>query len=232
MRLRKLVSLLAILVLTLPLALHAQTASPAGQAHAKTPAAAQREPGLYMTFETEKGNIACKLFEKEAPITVGKMVGLAIGKISYIDPRTHQQNRNKFFDGLTFHRVIPGFMIQGGDPLGTGTGSPGGPGFPYQNETSPGLTFSMPGRLAMANAGPNTNASQFFITEAAYPSLNGGYTIWGQCENVDVVKVIARVQRDSNDKPVTPVHIQHAIVQRVGAAPANAPEAMSAPAGK
>jgi peptidyl-prolyl cis-trans isomerase A (cyclophilin A) len=90
----------------------------------------------------------------------------------------------------------------------------------------------MPGRLAMANAGPNTNASQFFITEAAYPSLNGGYTIWGQCENVDVVKVIARVQRDSNDKPVTPVHIQHAIVQRVGAAPANAPEAMSAPAGK
>jgi peptidyl-prolyl cis-trans isomerase A (cyclophilin A) len=232
MRLRKLVSLLAILVLTLPLALHAQTASPAGQTDSKAPAAAQREPGLYMTFETEKGNIACKLFEKEAPITVGKMVGLAIGKISYIDPRTHQQNRNKFFDGLTFHRVIPGFMIQGGDPLGNGTGSPGGPGFPYQNETSPGLTFSMPGRLAMANAGPNTNASQFFITEAAYPSLNGGYTIWGQCENVDVVKVIARVQRDSNDKPVTPVHIQHAIVQRVGAAPANAPEAMSAPAGK
>jgi peptidyl-prolyl cis-trans isomerase A (cyclophilin A) len=232
MRLRKLVSLLAILVLTLPLALHAQTAPPPGQADSKAPAAAQREPGLYMTFETEKVNIACKLFEKEAPITVGKMVGLAIGKISYIDPRTHQQNRNKFFDGLTFHRVIPGFMIQGGDPLGTGTGSPGGPGFPYQNETSPGLTFSMAGRLAMANAGPNTNASQFFITESAYPSLNGGYTIWGQCENVDVVKVIARVQRDSNDKPVTPVHIQHAIVQRVGAAPANAPEAMSAPAGK
>ncbi len=232
MRLRKLVSLLAILVLTVPLALHAQTAPPAGQADSKAPAAAPREPGLYMTFETEKGNIACKLFEKEAPITVGKMVGLAIGKISYIDPRTHQQNRNKFFDGLTFHRVIPGFMIQGGDPLGTGTGSPGGPGFPYQNETSPGLTFSMAGRLAMANAGPNTNASQFFITESAYPSLNGGYTIWGQCENVDVVKVIARVQRDSNDKPVTPVHIQHAIVQRVGPVPANAPEAMSAPGGK
>jgi peptidyl-prolyl cis-trans isomerase A (cyclophilin A) len=226
MQLRKLVSLLAILVLTLPLALHAQTAPPAGQPDSKAPAAAQREPGLYMTFETEKGDIACKLYEKEAPITVGKMVGLAIGKISYIDPRSHQQNRNKFFDGLTFHRVIPGFMIQGGDPLGTGTGSPGGPGFPYQNETSPGLTFSMPGRLAMANAGPNTNASQFFITEAAYPSLNGGYTIWGQCENVDVVKAIARVQRDSNDKPVTPVHIQRAIVQRVGPAPANAPEAM------
>jgi len=135
MRLLKLVSLPAILVLILPLALHSQTAPPSGQADSKAPAGAPSEPGLYMTFQTDKGNIACKLFEKEAPITVGKMVGLAIGKISYIDPRTHQQNRNKFFDGLTFHRVIPGFMIQGGDPLGTGTGSPGGPGFPYQNET-------------------------------------------------------------------------------------------------
>jgi peptidyl-prolyl cis-trans isomerase A (cyclophilin A) len=89
----------------------------------------------------------------------------------------------------------------------------------------------MPGRLAMANAGPNTNASQFFITEVAYPSLNGGYTIWGQCENADVVKAITHVQRDGNDKPLTPVHIQHVIVQRVGPAPANAPEAMGAPAG-
>src|ERR1700739_3317437 len=156
MRLSKLVGLPAIVLLALPLAASAQT--PSGQ----TPAAGQREPGLYMTFQTDKGNIACKLYEKEAPITVGKMVGLAIGKISYIDRRTPPQNRNKFFDGLTFHRVIPGFMIQGGDPLGTGTGGPSGPGFPYQNETSPGLTFSMAGRLAMANAGPNTNASQFF----------------------------------------------------------------------
>jgi len=200
--------------------------SPAAQA-------ATRDPGLYMTFQTDKGNIGCKLFEKESPITVSKMVGLAIGKISYIDPRTKQTTRKKLFDGLTFHRVIPGFMIQGGDPLGTGLGSPEGPGFPYQNENSPGLTFNVPARLAMANAGPNTNGSQFFITEAAYPSLNGGYTIWGQCENLDVVKAIARVQRDSNDKPVTPVHIQHVVVERVGPAPANAPEAMpstSAPA--
>src|SRR5205807_3612425 len=125
---------------------------------------------------------------------------------------------------------IPNFMIQGGDPLGTGTGSPGGPGFPYQNETSPGLTFNVPGRLAMANAGPNTNASQFFITETPYPSLNGGYTIWGQCQNPDVVKAVASVQRDSQDKPITPVHIQHVVVERVGPAPPNAPEAMSAPA--
>jgi peptidyl-prolyl cis-trans isomerase A (cyclophilin A) len=225
MRLSKFVGLPAALLFTMPLAAHAQTPSPSG-------AAGQREPGLYMTFQTDKGNIGCKLYEKESPITVGKMVGLAIGKISYIDPRTGQQNRNKFFDGLTFHRVIPGFMIQGGDPLGNGTGGPGGPGFPYQNENTPGLTFNIPGRLAMANAGPNTNKSQFFITDAPYPSLNGGYTIWGQCQNQDVVKAIASVQRDSQDKPITPVHIQHVIVERLGPAPPNAPEAMSAPAAK
>ena len=225
MRLPNLAGLPAILLLSFPLAVHCQ-APPSGQP-AQASAAGQREAGLYMTFQTDKGDIACKLFEKESPVTVGKMVGLAIGKISYIDPRTKQQNRNKFFDGLTFHRVIPGFMIQGGDPLGTGTGSPGGPGFPYQNENSPGLAFNVPGRLAMANAGPNTNASQFFITVAPYPSLNGGYTIWGQCQNQDVVKAIASVQRDSSDKPLTPVHIKHVVVERVGPAPANAPEAMT-----
>jgi peptidyl-prolyl cis-trans isomerase A (cyclophilin A) len=196
-----------------------QGASSAAQAE-------RREPGLYMTFQTDKGNIACKLFEKESPVTVGKMVGLAIGKISYIDPRARQVTRKKFFDGLTFHRVIPNFMIQGGDPLGTGTGGPEGPGFPYKNESAPNLNFDVPGRLAMANAGPNTNASQFFITEAPYPSLNGGYTIWGQCGNANVVKAIAGVQRDSGDKPITPVHMQRVIVERVGPAPPNAPEAM------
>jgi peptidyl-prolyl cis-trans isomerase A (cyclophilin A) len=184
------------------------------------------KPGLYMTFETDKGNITCKLFEQAAPVTVRTMVGLAIGKISYVDPRTRQVTRKKFFDGLTFHRVIPNFMIQGGDPLGNGTGGPEGPGFPYKNETLPDLQFNVPGRLAMANAGPNTNTSQFFITEAPYPSLNGNYTIWGQCENLDVVKAIARVKRDANDKPLIPVHIRHVIVKRVGRAPANAPEAM------
>ena len=180
-----------------------------------------------MTFQTEKGNISCKLFEKESPITVGRWWDwpLARSPISIREPSSLPKKR--FFDGLTFHRVIPGFMVQGGDPLGTGVGGPEGPGFPYQNETSPGLTFNVPGRLAMANAGPNTNASQFFITEAAYPSLNGGYTIWGQCDNVDVVKAITGVQRDRSDKPLTPVHMLHVIVERVGPAPANAPEAMA-----
>jgi len=187
----------------------------------------KREPGLYMTFQTDKGDIACKLYEKEAPVTVHTMVGLAIGKISYQDPSTGQTMKKKFFDGLTFHRVIPMFMIKGGDPLGNGTGGPTGPGFPYKNEPSPSLKFDGPGKLAMANAGPNTNASQFFITEAAYPSLNGGYTLWGQCDNLDVVKAIARVPRDANDKPNTPVHIKHVVVERVGPAPADAPESMT-----
>jgi peptidyl-prolyl cis-trans isomerase A (cyclophilin A) len=186
-----------------------------------------REPGLYMTFQTDKGDIACKLYEKESPLTVHNMVGLAIGKMSYLDPTTGQPTKKKFFDGLTFHRVIPMFMIQGGDPLGNGTGSPGGPGFPYKNESSPDLKFDVGGRLAMANAGPNTNGSQFFITEGPTPSLNGGYTIWGQCNNVDIVKEIARVPRDSNDKPNTPVHIKHVLVERVGPAPADAPESMT-----
>jgi peptidyl-prolyl cis-trans isomerase A (cyclophilin A) len=198
------------------------------QAPTSTAAPAEREPGLYWTMQTEMGAISCKLFEKESPVTVSTMVGLAIGKKSYVDPTTKQTVHKKFFDGLTFHRVIPGFMIQGGDPLGNGTGGPEGPGFPYKNESSPGLNFDVPGRLAMANAGPNTNASQFFVTEVPNPALNGGYTIWGQCDNPDVVKAIARVKRDSNDKPLTAVHIQHVIVQRVGPAPANAPEAMAA----
>jgi peptidyl-prolyl cis-trans isomerase A (cyclophilin A) len=201
----------------------------AAAANAQTAPSGDRQPGLYMTFQTDKGNIVCKLHEKEAPVTVRTMVGLALGKISYVDPRTGATTKKKFFDGLTFHRVIPNFMIQGGDPLGNGTGGPQGPGFPYKNESSPALKFDGPGKLAMANAGPNTNRSQFFITEVAYPSLDGGYTLWGQCGNLDVVKAIARVPK-TNDMPTTPVHIQKVVVERVGPAPDNAPEAMPAAA--
>jgi len=226
MRKQKHVWLLAVFFAALPLGEPSLTVPPL---HAATSGAAQtdkRKPGLYMTFQTENGSISCKLYEAEAPVTVRTMVGLAIGKLSYMDPQTNQVTRKKFFDGLTFHRVIPDFMIQRGDPLGNGTGHPGGAGFPYKNEVVASLKFDTPGRLAMANAGPNTNGSQFFITEAAQPSLNGGYTIWGECGNVDVVRAIARVKRDSNDRPLTPVHMQHVIVERVGPAPADAPEAM------
>ena len=195
-------------------------------ARAGSAPADKRKPGLYWTFETDKGKISCKLFEAEAPVTVHTMVGLAIGNISFVHPETKQVERKKFFDGLTFHRVIPGVMIQGGDLLGTGVGHTEGPGFPYKSEIAPSLKFDAPGRLAMANSGRDTNDTQFFITEAAYPSFDGKYTIWGQCENVDVVKAIARVPRDAGDMPVMPVHIQRVVIERLGPAPADAPEAM------
>ena len=188
--------------------------------------AEKRKPGLYWTLDTDNGQISCKLYEAEAPVTVRTMVGLAIGKLSFVHPETKEVMHKKFFDGLTFHRVIPPVMIQGGDILGNGTGHPEGPGFPYKSEIVPSLKFDTPGRLAMANSGPDKNTTQFFITEAAYPAFNGKYTIWGQCENVDVVKAIARVPRGAGDRPSTPVHIQHVIVERVGLAPADAPETM------
>jgi len=202
-------------MLAIVCAVGAQQVPPAGQPKAgEAKPAAQREPGLYMTFETENGNITCKLFENETPVTVRKIVGLAVGKIG----------GKRFYDGLIFHRVIPGFMIQGGDPLGTGTGSPKSPGFPFKDEFVPTLKFDAAGRLAMANSGPNTNGSQFFITEAPTPHLNNHHTIFGQCGNLDVVKAIARVPRDQNDRPKTPVHMKRVIVERVGPAPADAPE--------
>jgi peptidyl-prolyl cis-trans isomerase A (cyclophilin A) len=191
---------------------------------AGAPPADKRKPGLYWTFETDKGKIACKLFEAEAPVTVRTMVGLAIGKISYVNPETKQTEHKNFFEGLTFHRVIPPVMIQGGDLMGTGTTALEGPGFPYKSEIVPALKFDTPGRLAMANRGLDTNDSQFFITESAYPSFNGKYTIWGQCENLDVVKAIAEVKRDAGNKPETPIHIQRVVIERVGPAPADAPE--------
>lgn len=214
--------LLAFAALTLPLCAqqHATQEAP-------TPRP-RRAPGLYMTFETSMGSISCRLFPKEAPITVRTIVGLATGRKSYIDPRTHKKVVGKrFYDGLTFHRVIPDFMIQGGDLLGNGMGSPEGPGFPFKNETSRALTFDRPGRLALANAGPDTNGSQFFITEVPEPRLNGGYTIFGQCGDLNVVKAIARVPRDANNRPLRPVIIRHVVVRRIRAARRKAPGATS-----
>ena len=198
----------------------------------KQDAGKPKSPGLYMTFETNMGNISCKLFEKETPLTVRTIVGLAVGKVSYIDPKTKQEvTAKRFYDGLTFHRVAPRFTIQGGDPLGTGYGGPEGPGFPFDDEILPGLSFDVPGRLAMANAGPRTNGSQFFISEVPLPYLNGKHTIFGQCENLDVVKAIARVPA-ADETPLKPVVINRVVVERVGPAPADAPEIISPPAPK
>ncbi|HUK54951.1 MAG TPA: peptidylprolyl isomerase [Candidatus Binatia bacterium] len=186
----------------------------------------EAEPGLYMTFETSMGPLRCKLFEKEAPLTVRTIVGLATGKKPYQDPRSGQNvEGKKFYDGLIFHRVIPEFMIQGGDPLGNGTGGPKGPGFPFKDECVAGLKFDVPGRLAMANAGPGTNGSQFFITEVPTPHLHMRHTIFGQCDNVDLVKKIARVATRGGDTPAKPVVIERVVIERVGPAPADAPEA-------
>ena len=196
-------------------------------ARAQQPAkpAATREPGLYVTLQTDLGSITCKLFENETPLAVRRIVGLALGKIAYVDPATKQVVRKRLYDGLVFHRVIPNLMIQGGDPLGTGVGSPEGPGFPFRDEIVPALKFDVAGRLALANSGPNTNGSQFFITEVPSPHLDGNFTLFGQCENLDVVKAIARVPRDEKDKPNAPIHIKKVLVERVGPSPPNPPEA-------
>lgn len=165
-----------------------------------TKAAEAPKGDLYLTIETDMGDIRCRLFEKETPITVEKITTLA---------------KNKFYDGLTFHRVIPNFMIQGGDPRGDGTGQPNAPGFPFEDEIKPAIRFDAPGRLAMANSGPNTNGSQFFVTEVELPHLNGKHTIFGDCTGLAVVRKIARVKRDErNDKPLVPVKMNHVIVER------------------
>jgi len=145
---------------------------------------------LYAVFQTSRGNIVVKLFEKDAPKTVANFVGLATGKQEWVDPRSGQKSKAKLYDGTSFHRVIPQFMIQGGDPLGTGTG---GPGYRFEDEFQSGRKFDRPGLLAMANAGPNTNGSQFFITEVATPHLNDRHTIFGEVvKGQDLVPQIAR----------------------------------------
>src|SRR5215469_12085785 len=163
--------------------------------------------GPTVLFDTTMGRLTCKLFSKESPKTVENFIGLATGTKEWTDPVTQQKVTGKpFYDGTTFHRVIPQFMIQGGDRLGTGAGDAG---YFFDDEFSPSLRFDVPGRLAMANAGPNTNGSQFFITEKAVPELNGKHTIFGQCDahSVLIEESIARVERNSQDKPVTPVVI-------------------------
>jgi peptidyl-prolyl cis-trans isomerase A (cyclophilin A) len=159
---------------------------------------------LTATIDTSMGAFHCELFADKAPMTVANFVGLATGKKAWQDPKTGQTQSGKpFFNGLIFHRVIPGFMIQGGDPLGQGIG---GPGYQFDDEVNNGLEMK-PGTLAMANAGPGTNGSQFFITEGAPAHLNNRHTIFGQCKEVDLVKKIENVARGPNDKPDSPVTI-------------------------
>jgi peptidyl-prolyl cis-trans isomerase A (cyclophilin A) len=177
--------------------------------------------GPTVVFDTTMGRMTCKLFDKQAPVTTANFIGLAEGSKEWTDPETMKKVKGKpFYNGVTFHRVIPGFMIQGGDRLGTGLGDAG---YYFQDEIDPSLQFDVPGRLAMANAGQGptgggTNGSQFFITEEPVDELNGKHTIFGQCDahSVLIVSSIARVDRDANDKPITPVVINKVTIVRDG----------------
>src|ERR1700758_4463079 len=216
---RRMVGLL-ITVVILSLSVWSQTkpATTTAPRRAGSPAAsAEDTPDPIAIIDTSAGKMNCTLFPKKAPIGVANFIGLATGKNDWTDPKTHAKKHGvPLYDGTIFHRVIPEFMIQGGDPIGTGTGDPG---YKFKNETSSDLKFDRPGRLAYANAGPDTNGSQFFITEIAYPSLNGNYTIFGQCDDatVDLVKQIARMGRDPNDRPYRPVKINHITIAKAGA---------------
>jgi peptidyl-prolyl cis-trans isomerase A (cyclophilin A) len=214
---------LAPLVLA-PLAVAQQTTPPATSAPApdlpdapQATAAAMIHPnGPSVVMDTSMGRITCQFYQQQAPKAVANFIALAEGTIDWTDPSTKKkQHHKRYFDNTTFHRVIPGFMIQGGDPTGTGMGDPG---FSFDDEFDPALNFDQPGRLAMANSGPNTNGSQFFITEQPYDSLNQHYTLFGQCDpaSVTVVQAIAGVERDANDKPLTPVILKKVTIVREG----------------
>jgi peptidyl-prolyl cis-trans isomerase A (cyclophilin A) len=162
-----------------------------------------RPAGTYAIFETSLGNIVCRLFDKEAPKTVENFIGLAEGTKEFRDPISGKKEKRVYYDGLTFHRVIPQFMIQGGCPQGDGRG---GPGYTFADEFHPSLRHNKPGKLSMANAGPNTNGSQFFITVAPTPHLDNRHSIFGEVvEGQDVAVKISETSRDGMDRPRVPV---------------------------
>ena len=170
--------------------------------------------GTYAVFTTTEGKITARLFESEAPVTVKNFIELAEGAREWTHPATRAKSTSKLYDGTIFHRVIPNFMIQGGDPAGTGMG---GPGYKFQDETkgSP-HKFDKPGKLAMANAGPNTNGSQFFITVAPTDWLTGKHTIFGEVvEGQEIVVKVSQVARNSQDKPHKPVVLESVVIERV-----------------
>ena len=170
--------------------------------------------GTYAVFNTTEGKITVRLFETDAPITVKNFIDLAEGKREWTHPVTRNKSTDKLYDGTIFHRVIPDFMIQGGDPAGTGMG---GPGYKFGDETkgSP-HTFEKAGKLAMANAGPGTNGSQFFLTVAPTPWLLGNHTIFGEVvEGMDNVVKISKVPRGAQDKPHKPVVLESVVIERV-----------------
>jgi peptidyl-prolyl cis-trans isomerase A (cyclophilin A) len=170
---------------------------------------------LTATLRTNQGTVQVRLFPDQAPKTVQNFVDLAEGSREWTDPTTRQPTAGRLYDGTIFHRVIPRFMIQGGDPLGTGTG---GPGYKFGDEIHPDLRFDRPYLLAMANAGPGTNGSQFFITVVPTPHLNGRHTIFGEVvDGQEVVDRISQTQTDRNDRPVQDVVLESVSIERESA---------------
>jgi peptidyl-prolyl cis-trans isomerase A (cyclophilin A) len=167
---------------------------------------------VFAEFATSEGNFTIRLFEEEAPNTVANFVGLAEGTKEWTDPRTQQRVKKPYYDGIIFHRVIEGFMIQGGDPLGQGTG---GPGFEFADEFHPSLRHSKPGILSMANRGPNTNGGQFFITLGPTPHLDNRHSVFGEVDSgMDVVRRIGSTKTGPRDKPVKDVVIEKVTIER------------------
>lgn len=216
---RKIVAFGALLMAGSLAAAQAGSAKPSTTAKPAAPASASQPTAV---IDTTAGKMNCTLFPDKAPIGVANFIGLANGTKEWKNPVSGASKHGvPLYDGTIFHRVIPGFMIQGGDPAGTGSGAD--PIKPFKNEVSPDLTFDKAGRLAYANAGPNTNTSQFFITEVPFTGqqanmLNGHYTIFGQCDDASValVKQIAAMSRDANDRPYRPIRINHIAIQKGG----------------
>jgi len=166
----------------------------------------------FATLETTRGAIRVRLFPDTAPKTVENFIGLATGARSWRDPGSGSEQERPLYDGTVFHRVIPDFMIQGGDPLGTGTG---GPGYSFEDEVGGPRRFDRPGYLAMANAGPNTNGSQFFITQVPTPWLDGKHTIFGEVvEGMEVVGAIAASDRDARDRPLEDLRLDRVVIEQ------------------
>ncbi|HEY3151350.1 MAG TPA: peptidylprolyl isomerase [Candidatus Binatia bacterium] len=178
-------------------------------AAAETP---EKKGPVYATLKTSMGDIVIQLFDDKAPKTVANFVGLASGTKEWLDPKTGEKVKRPLYNGTIFHRVIPGFMIQGGDPLGNGRG---GPGYTFEDEFHPDLRHSKAGILSMANAGPNTNGSQFFITHQATPNLDGRHSVFGEVvKGQEVVVAIGNVSRDPRDRPIKDVVLKEIIITR------------------
>jgi peptidyl-prolyl cis-trans isomerase A (cyclophilin A) len=173
---------------------------------------ADKKGPLYATFKTSMGDIVIHLFDDKAPKTVANFVGLATGTKEWTDPKTGEKVKRPLYNGTIFHRVIPGFMIQGGDPLGNGTG---GPGYRFEDEFHPDLRHSKGGILSMANAGPNTNGSQFFITLGPTLHLDNRHSVFGELvKGQEVVIAIGAVSRDSRDRPIKDVVLKEIVITR------------------